>query len=342
MPDASQNSSENARRIRPWIAALLTFLGWGLGLYYARRTRAALWLAAASVLSGLVLAAGLLGYALLVGAVPLGLFNPTGWSVVDSAQLALSAVIAVWVWIQAAKNQHVERGGAGRLWGYAAIWLTPLVISLALAMALRVTTIQPFRIPSGAMQPTLRVGDYIVVTKGSYGYSRYSAAPLQDLFPEGRINAKAPRRGDIVVFRPPHEPDRDFVKRLIGMPGDRIQMNEGALYINGEAVKREPMGPTAACPAESESPFAAIAYRETLPNGVSYITCDKGVTELDNTRLFVVPDGHYFLMGDDRDNSDDSRRSVGYVPFDNLIGRMDYIISGPNSEQPNRLRRTHP
>lgn len=205
--------------------------------------------------------------------------------------------------------------------------------ALALAMILRFTIAQPFRIPSGSMQPTLAVGDYIVVTKWSYGYGRYSFAPLEGLLPQGRVFARAPERGDVVVFRPQPEPDRDFIKRVIGMPGDRVQVNEGVLYINGNAVERELLGPTADCPGENSAGAQAIAYRETLPNGVSYVTCDKGASELDNTRVFVVPDDNYFMMGDDRDNSDDSRRSVGYVPFDNLVGPAQFVVASfePNT-----------
>lgn len=199
--------------------------------------------------------------------------------------------------------------------------------ALALAMILRFTIAQPFRIPSGSMQPTLEVGDYIVVTKWSYGYGRYSFAPLEGLLPQGRVFARRPERGDVVVFRPPPEPDRDFIKRVIGLPGDRIQVNEGVLYINGNAVERELLGPTADCPGENGVATNAIAYRERLPNGVSYITCDRGVYELDNTRVFVVPENNYFMMGDDRDNSDDSRRSVGYVPFDNLVGPAQFVVA---------------
>src|SRR5215475_10855001 len=114
-----------------------------------------------------------------------------------------------------------------------------ILYALALAMVLRFTIAQPFRIPSGSMQPTLEVGDYIIVTKWSFGYGRYSFAPLEGLLPHGRLFGRAPERGDVVVFRPAPEPDRDFIKRVIGMPGDRIQMIDGRLYINGEAVQRE-------------------------------------------------------------------------------------------------------
>ncbi len=206
-----------------------------------------------------------------------------------------------------------------------------ILYALALAMVLRFTIAQPFRIPSGSMQPTLAVGDYIVVTKWSYGYGRYSFAPLEGLLPHGRIFSNGflgsePERGDVIVFRPTAEPTRDFIKRLIGLPGDRIQMREGVLYINREPVQRESLGVTDQCPDHNGDPLPAETFRETLPNGVSYITCDKGMTSLDNTREYTVPEGHYFMMGDDRDNSDDSRQIVGFVPRENLVGPAQFIV----------------
>jgi signal peptidase I len=216
----------------------------------------------------------------------------------------------------------------------AAFWenVRTILYALALAMVLRFTIAQPFRIPSGSMQPTLQVGDYIVVTKWSYGYGRFSFAPLEGLLPHGRLFAHAPNRGDVIVFRPPPEPDRDFIKRLIGLPGDHIQMIDGVLHINGVAVQRERVGPTQDCP-DSDAPNSseysrpATIYRETLPNGVSYLTCEKGMTELDNTREYVVPPDNYFMMGDDRDNSDDSRRLVGFVPSEYLVGPAQVIVA---------------
>lgn len=203
-----------------------------------------------------------------------------------------------------------------------------ILYALALAMVLRFTIAQPFRIPSGSMQPTLEVGDYIVVTKWSYGYGRYSFAPLEGLLPQGRLFGSQPERGDVVVFRPPPEPGRDFIKRLIGLPGDRIQMVNGVLHINGVAVEREELGPTDNCPDTNNRPMTAMLYRETLPNGVSYTTCDKGMTELDNTREVVVPEGHFFMMGDDRDNSADSRVAgvVGFVPYDHIVGPAQFVV----------------
>jgi signal peptidase I len=202
-----------------------------------------------------------------------------------------------------------------------------ILYALALAMVLRFTIAQPFRIPSGSMQPTLEVGDYIVVTKWSYGYGRFSFAPAEGLLPQGRLFGSQPERGDVVVFRPPPDPARDFIKRVIGLPGDRIQVNNGVLFINGEAVQRESLGVQ---PFENEDGIIQQIerYRETLPNGVSYITFDRGPTELDSTRVFEVPEGHYFMMGDDRDNSADSRVSsvVGFVPYDNLVGPAQFVV----------------
>jgi signal peptidase I len=204
-----------------------------------------------------------------------------------------------------------------------------ILYALALAMLLRFTIAQPFRIPSGSMQPTLEVGDYIVVTKWTYGYGRFSFAPLEGLLPQGRLFGSTPERGDVVVFRPTPEPDRDFIKRVIGMPGDRIQMIDGVLHINGEAVQEEDLGMR-----EFENERGIIervqTIRETLPNGASYITFNRNPrSELDNTRVYVVPDGHYFMMGDDRDNSADSRvpSVVGYVPHDNLVGPAQFVVA---------------
>lgn len=203
-----------------------------------------------------------------------------------------------------------------------------ILYALALAMVLRFTIAQPFRIPSGSMQPTLEVGDYIVVTKWSYGYGRFSFAPLEGLLPHGRLFGSEPSQGDVVVFRPVPEPDRDFIKRVIGMPGDRIQIVDGVLQINGQPVERESLGLV-----DFENENGVIepiqAYRETLPNGVSYVAFDRTErSELDNTRVYQVPEGHYFMMGDDRDNSADSRvpSVVGFVPYDNLVGPAQFVV----------------
>ncbi len=320
------------RRIRPWIAALLTFLGWGVGLYYARRSGAAVWFALASVVVGVLVALAAVTYWLVTHTAPLSIFNPDGWSLLDTIQIAITTCVAIGVWVLTSKRQQVEWAGPGRLLGYFAIWLLPLLIALALAVAIRFTAMHPFRAPSLSMAPTIQQGDYFVVAKWSYGYSRYSAAPLQSLFPAGRVFARAPERGDVVVFRPTPEPDRDFVKRIVGLPGDRIQMIDGALYINGDPVPREAV--TAMVVGDDATPVTA--YRETLPNGVRYVTLDAGESELDNTRVFVVPEGQYFMLGDHRDSSADSRVPylVGYVPFDNIVGRVVYIMQPEGTRRP--------
>jgi signal peptidase I len=203
-----------------------------------------------------------------------------------------------------------------------------ILYALALAMVLRFTIAQPFRIPSGSMQPTLEIGDYIVVTKWSYGYGRYSFAPLEGLLPHGRLFGRDPLRGDVVVFRPPHEPNRDFIKRVVGLPGDRIQVIDGVLNINGAPVGMESLGLVNFENGEGGFIEQVPAFRETLPGGVSHIIFDRNPRSmLDNTREVTVPEGHFFMMGDDRDQSDDSRASVGFVPRDNLVGPARFVVA---------------
>jgi len=168
-------------------------------------------------------------------------------------------------------------------------------------------------------------GDYLFVTKWAYGYSRHSLPFSPPLF-SGRIWGSEPKRGDVVVFKFPPNPSIDYIKRVVGLPGDKIQVREGVLYINDEAVKREKVGQIDD-PDITETDRPVDVYRETLPNGVSYDTLDLTPNGIgDNTREFVVPEGHYFMMGDNRDNSSDSRFSVGYVPAENLVGRANIIF----------------
>ncbi len=163
------------------------------------------------------------------------------------------------------------------------------------------------------------------VSKYAYGYSRYSLPFGPNLF-SGRIWSAEPKRGDVVVFKLPSDPSVDYIKRVIGLPGDRIQMRGGVLYINEQPVKRERVG-TIDNPDVTEVNRPVEVYRETLPDGVTYDTLDLSPNSIgDDTRVFEVPAGHYFMMGDNRDNSLDSRFGVGYVPFENLVGRANIIF----------------
>jgi signal peptidase I len=205
--------------------------------------------------------------------------------------------------------------------------LRVIVHALIIALVIRTFLFQPFNIPSGSMIPTLLVGDYLFVSKYSYGYTHYSFPFSPPLF-HGRIFASAPERGDVVVFRLPKDDTTDYIKRVIGLPGDRIQMRDGLLYINGQPVKRERIADYVDTD-EGDGTTRVRRYRETLPNGVSYTTLklvDNGF--YDNTQEYVVPADHYFMMGDNRDNSSDSRvlNQVGYVPFENIIGRAQLIF----------------
>ena len=220
-------------------------------------------------------------------------------------------------------------------------WETVKVIAEALVIALVVRTLlfQPFNIPSGSLIPTLLIGDYLFVSKYSYGYSHYSLPSLLDLAPSampGRLFYSPPKRGDIAVFRPPGEADEDFIKRVIGLPGDNVQMKQGRLYINGQEVPREETTPYVMDDPYGK-PSKIAHYFETLPDssgaagGVRHeiIQRDGDEGALANTQQFEVPKDHFFMMGDNRDNSSDSRvvgGVVGYVPKENLVGRAEIIF----------------
>ncbi len=223
--------------------------------------------------------------------------------------------------------------------------------ALLIALVIRVVLFQPFTIPSESMEPTLLKGDYIIVSKFAYGWSRHSI-PLSPPLPHGRLLGQAPHRGDIIVFKLPRDGRTDYIKRLIGLPGDRIQVVQGRLQINGAPVQR---ALAAASPAQSD--FTAMGevqtYLETLPGGKRFDTYSLGAEgAADNTGVYVVPSNCYFMMGDNRDDSADSRfdpgdvapgqascpwnppsnsnmlsgLGVGFVPAEDLEGRADIIL----------------
>ena len=198
--------------------------------------------------------------------------------------------------------------------------------ALIIALVIRTFLFQPFNIPSGSMIPTLLVGDYLFVSKFSYGYTHYSFPFSPPIF-SGRIFSSPPQRGDVVVFRLPKDDSVDYIKRVIGLPGDRIQMIDGVLNINGVAVPRQRVGDMV---TDEDGVVQRVKqYRETLPNGVSYNTLDLTDNGFyDNTPVYTVPPGDYFMMGDNRDNSTDSRvlSQVGYVPGENIIGKAQIIF----------------
>lgn len=201
-----------------------------------------------------------------------------------------------------------------------------LIIALVCAGFVRSFFFEPFYIPSGSMKPNLLIGDYIFVAKYSYGYSRYSFPFGLDLF-DGRFWQKnEPQRGDVVVFRLPSNPKINYIKRLVGLPGDRIQMIDGTLYINEQKIEKEYEG--IFTDDDSGIGIPIRKFVETLPNNKKFAVLDQSKTVQDITGIYEVPQGHYFMMGDNRDNSQDSRYLdlVGYVPEENLVGRASIIF----------------
>ena len=227
-----------------------------------------------------------------------------------------------------------------------------VVYALLIALVLRVLLFQPFTIPSASMEPNLYEGDYIIVSKFSYGWSRHSIPFSPPLF-SGRIGQRGPTRGDIIVFKLPRDGHTDYIKRLVGLPGDKIQVTEGVLHINGVAVPKVAAG-TSQEPMPYGPPRPIAQFRETMPGGKTYMTNDFGPQGgADDTGVYTVPQGCYFMMGDNRDNSVDSRfdpgglatsaaktcgwdaaldahvppdAGVGFVPAENLVGKAELIL----------------
>ena len=244
-------------------------------------------------------------------------------------------------------------------------WAIAKTVAFAAVIVLipRIVLAQPFTIPSASMEPTVQEGDYIVVSKSAYGWSNYSvsAGTLPFSLPAGagRFMAKAPRRGDVVVFSLPRDDREVYIKRLIGLPGDAVQVRDGVLYVNGAAAPQRPAAaaPTT-CPDDVDGKSLAPRYQESLPGGRTHpiAACADHRGPANNTAVFHVPAGCYFMLGDNRDNSLDSRfaplggrqtglaegecpfnsslsaalgddwNGVGFVPADHLIGKADIIL----------------
>ncbi len=232
-------------------------------------------------------------------------FELSGWAVT----VAMVARVQAFTWPRA----------------LVALVFVEIVAAGLVALTVRTFVLQPFNTPSRSMEPTLLSGDYFFVNKFAYGYSRFSL-PLAPRIFAGRIFAAEPKRGDVAVFALPRDPQTTYVKRIIGLPGDRVQLIAGRLYINGEVAPRKALW-------DASEGGAVPTYEETLPGGVVHLIEEEfgDAAVLDNTEVFEVPPGSYFVLGDNRDNSMDSRvspekKGIGYVPFENLIGRAAWIF----------------
>jgi signal peptidase I len=207
-----------------------------------------------------------------------------------------------------------------------------VVCAVLIAVVIRSLLFEPFRIPSGSMYPTLEVGDYLFVSKYTYGYSKHSfpasLAPIK-----GRIWASEPNRGDIVVFKFPVDNKTDFIKRVIGLPGDTVEVKKGILYINDKPVERKEIGEYM-IDEFTIRPEIYTEYEETLPNGIKHriLEISDHERQVDNTTKVTIPEDHYFVMGDNRDRSDDSRVSVGFVPKENLVGKARFLFFSHNDK----------
>ena len=219
------------------------------------------------------------------------------------------------------KNKESNVGGAAE-------FIRTIIYALLIALMIRTIAYEPFSVPSTSMQPTLTVGDYFFVSKYSYGYSRFSLPFGPPLF-SGRIFEKSPKRGDVVVFKVPTDNKTDYVKRIVGLPGDTVQMIDGILHINGDPVTKK----LVVSKELNNDEEVSNLYLETLNDGTTYLTKDTGNTFQDTTRVYSINPGYFFMMGDNRDNSRDSRLEAGgfgVVPIENFVGRAEIIFFSAN------------
>jgi signal peptidase I len=203
-----------------------------------------------------------------------------------------------------------------------------VVYAFIIAIFVRTVAYEPFNIPSGSMEPTLLIGDYLFVSKYSYGYSKHSLPFSLPLLPD-RVLFTEPERGDVAVFKLPKDNKTDYIKRIVGLPGDKIQVRRGRLYINGKMIGRKRVDNF----IKEKSNRQIARFLETLPNGVEHEILELSDNDrLDNTDVYTVPAGHYFAMGDNRDNSQDSRvlSEVGFIPRENLVGRAEVLFFSTN------------
>ncbi|RUT99564.1 signal peptidase I [Mesorhizobium sp. USDA-HM6] len=303
-------SSESGSRSR-WSTALVSAFGGPFGGF--------LWIGAGKLAVACLIVLSLAALAVCYIGFPVFPGIDLAW-IADLSGLGLAVVSAAIV-VPFARRFKPDKWYAHGL----SVLILILITSYGAALVIRTFLFQPFSMPSGSMEPTLQVGDYFFASKSAYGFGRYSF-PFGLLPIEGRVLGRLPKRGDVVVFRPRGDTGTDYVKRIVGLPGDRIQMIDGRLFINRVAVKLEDLGEYS-----TEAIHSARLQRETLPEGVSYLVIDYDVSSVgDDTPEITVPAGEYFMLGDNRDNSTDSRFTIGTVPYGNLVGKAVRLFWNSN------------